>query len=596
MPKVKLSEIRAKFPMYNDVPDDQLLIGLHRKYYADIPFSQFNGGIEYDTGKSDPTEGMTSFQRGAAGFGKAIVDTARGAGQFVGLTDRADVEESRRLDSSLMDTTAGKVGNFAGNVATTLPLAFVPGANTVKGASLIGAGYGLLQPSTSTTETAQNVGLGGVAGGGSIIAGRALASGYNAVGGVLRPMTKAGQKQIAAELLQTSATDPRAAAARMAGARELVPGSAPTVGQVSDDAGLAQLERTLFNKPETAGPLNMRYQAQQEARQKAISDVAGTPSYRADIEDGRSIFAKQDYDQAISQGIDPNMAASMQPQIDSLMARPSMQQAQKVARRLAAESEKSIDDFGSIEGMDWLKKALDNQISKAAQPGSSIGKADLRALLQTKDDLMKTLEHIAPAYKVANDNFAAMSKQVNSMDVAADLQKRLYKNAQFGGNKELGATYQNALADALDSIKRQTGQNRALSDVMPTKDLNALEAIARDIVRKEKGQTLGRATGSPTMQNMMGQNLMQRVLGPLGAPQSVGQNALMQTLSRPYGFITRAAEPSINDLLAESMSNPALARSLLQQAAKPSRIGSLAGRSERFLPVPALTALEGRQQ
>jgi hypothetical protein len=98
------------------------------------------------------------------------------------------------------------------------------------------------------------------------------------------------------------------------------------------------------------------------------------------------------------------------------------------------------------------------------------------------------------------------------------------------------------------------------------------------------------------MQNMMGQNLMQRVLGPLGAPQSVGQNALMQTLSRPYGFITRAAEPSINDLLAESMSNPALARSLLQQAAKPSRIGSLAGRSERFLPVPALTALEGRQQ
>jgi hypothetical protein len=538
----------------------------------------------------DPTEGMSAFERGAAGFGKAMVDTARGVGQMVGLVDREDIKESRKLDSALMRTTGGKVGNFAGNVATTLPLAFVPGANTVKGASLIGSAAGLLQPSASTQETLQNTALGGVAGGGSILAGRGLAAGYQAATGVLRPMTKKGQQQIASELLQTSATNPQSAAKRLGVARELVPGSAPTVGQASDDAGLAQLERTLFNKPETAGPLNMRYQAQQSARQKAIGDIAGSPQYRVDIEDGRAIFAAEDYGNAMKAGIDPDMAKSLQPQIDSLMKRPSMRQAQSAAKRLAAENDVKLTDFGSLEGMDWLKKALDNQISKASQPGSSIGKADLRALLQTKDDLMKTLEQIAPGYKVANDNFAAMSKQVNSMDVAADLQNRLYKNAQFGGDKELGATYQNELAKALESIKSQTGQNRALSDVMPRGDVNALEAIARDLVRKEKGQTMGRAVGSPTMQNMMGQNLMQRVLGPMGAPQGMAQNALMQTLSRPYGFVARAAEPSINDLLAEAMVNPALAKKLLQQAAQPSRVGAVANKMERYLPVPALTA------
>lgn len=543
-----------------------------------------------DRKKYAPTIGMSAFERGAAGFGKAMVDTGRGLGQMVGLVDRADVAESRSLDSSLMDTAGGKAGNFAGNVATTLPLAFVPGANTVKGAALIGSIAGLGQPSTSTSETMQNIGLGGVAGGGSILAGRGLASGYQAATGLLRPMTKKGQQQIAAELLQTSATNPQAAARRLGAARELVPGSVPTVGQASDDAGLAQLERTLLNKPETAGPLNTRYQAQQTARQKTIGDVAGSPQYRADIEDGRALFAKEDYGRAFAEGMDSDMAKALKPQIDSLMKRPSIKQAQGVAKKLAAENDISLKDFGSLEGMDWLKKALDNQISKATLPGSSIGKAELRALEQTKSDLMKTLEQIAPGYKAANDNFAAMSKQVNAQDVAADLQDRLYKNAQFGGNKELGATYQNELAKALESIKSQTGQNRALGDVMPRGDVNALEAVARDLVRKENGQNLGRAVGSPTMQNMMGQNLMQRILGPMGAPQGLAQNALMQTLSRPYGFVARAAEPSINDLLAEAMVNPALARQLLQQAATPSAAGKVAGKLERYLPVPALAA------
>jgi hypothetical protein len=591
MPKVKLSDIRAKFPMYNDVPDDQLLIGLHRKYYADMPFKQFNGNIEYDVGAPNPTDGMSGFERGAAGFGKAMVDTARGIGQFIpGAIDREDVQESRNLDKSLMATTAGKVGNLAGNVATTLPLAFVPGANTVKGASLIGSIAGLAQPSTSTMETLQNTGFGGTAGGGSILAGRGIASGYQAVTGALRPMTKAGQRQIAAELLQTSATDPKKAALALKAAKPFLQGSNPTVGQVSDDAGLAQLERTLFNKPETAGPLNARYGEQLAARQKAISDVAGSPEYRNLIDEGRAVFAREDYAKAMAGGLDVDMAKAMKPQIDSLMKRPSIRQAQGVARKLAAEEGIKLDNFGSIEGMDWLKKAVDNQISKAAQPGSSIGKAELRALVQTKDDLMRTIEQIAPQYKIANDNFAQMSKQVNAQDVAADLQKRLYKDAQWGGNKETAATYRNALSEALESIKKQTGQNRALGDVMPASDLNALEAVARDLVRKEAGQNLGRATGSPTMQNMLGQNLMQRIVGPLGAPQGMAQNALMQTLSRPYGFIARAAEPSINELLAESMTNPALARALLEQAAAPSNVGRIAGRLERYLPVPAFTA------
>jgi len=121
---------------------------------------------------ADPTEGMSTFEKAAAGAGKAIVDTLQGAGQMLGLADRADVAETRRRDAPLMNTTAAKVGNFAGNVAMMAPASLIPGSATVPGAAAIGAGIGLIQPSASTGETLANVALGGAGG----AAGQAVAN------------------------------------------------------------------------------------------------------------------------------------------------------------------------------------------------------------------------------------------------------------------------------------------------------------------------------------------------------------------------------------------------------------------------------------
>lgn len=592
---VKLSEIRAQFPMYDQVPDEQLLIGLHRKFYADLPFAKFAQAIEYDTQKADPTEGMSTTEKALASIGKSIVDTGRGLGQIVGLVDRNDVAESRNLDKALMNTTAGKVGNFIGDAVTTVPLAFVPGVNTVKGAALIGAATGLARPSVSTEETLANTGFGGAAGGGSILAGRALGALYQGATGLMRPLTKKGQEQIAAEILQQSATDPAKAAANAAKAGQFVKGSAPTLAQAADDPGLAQLERTLLNNPDTAGPLQRAYALQQQARRDAISGVAGTPEYREAIKSGRSVFAADDYAQAFAQGIDKDMAQALKPQLDSLLSRPSIREAQGVAKRLAAENDVAIKDFGSLEGMDWLKKALDNKISKAAMPGSSIGKEELRGLVQTKADLMDVLEQIAPGYKAANDNFAKMSRNINAMDVAADLQKRLYKNAEWGAGKEMGSTYMTELSKAIDSVKKQIGMNLPLNKVMDAGDIAVLEGIAKDLARKEAAQNLGRAVGSPTMQNMLGQNLINRITGPLGAPQSFGQNVLASWAARPYDFVMQSAKPKIGGYLGEALADPQKARQLLMLAQQQSKAGLLATRGEKFLPVGGLLALEANR-
>lgn len=145
----------------------------------------------------DPTEGMSGTEKFLAGAGKAFADAGRGVrqlstsmGNAVGLgrimpatfgdaeveRQRQEIADSRELDAPLMDTGAGKVGNFTGNVALTAPTAAIPGANTVTGAGLIGAGMGMLQPTISDQERLMNTAVGGGLGAGGQWAGGKIAN------------------------------------------------------------------------------------------------------------------------------------------------------------------------------------------------------------------------------------------------------------------------------------------------------------------------------------------------------------------------------------------------------------------------------------
>jgi hypothetical protein len=360
---------------------------------------------------------------------------------------------------------------------------------------------------------------------------------------------------------------------------------------------LAQLERAVLNNPEYAPALQQRYAAQRSARLGAVEDVAGTPEYYDAIKQGRQVFANEDYGRAMAQGIDQDMARAIQPQIDNLMARPSFLQAQGVAKWLAAENGQKITNFGSIEGMDWLKKALDNQISKATQPGSSIGKEELRALLQTKNDLMGTLEQIAPGYKQANDAYAAMSKQVNSMDVARSLMDKLQKpgSEYMGGSaREMGDAYMRGLSQAQDSVKRATGLNTNISGVMSAPDLQRLTNVALDLGRKSYAENAGRAVGSNTLQNMASQNLLRRVLGPTGLPDTWAESTLLQGFLSPVQAASKltGADKRVMDRIAMSLLDPAEGVGLLAMSPAVRNVGLLGAPStQSYLPALGLLSL-----
>ena len=124
---------------------------------------------------ADPLAGTTPSYRAVAGYGKAGADIARGIGQTLGLVSREDVAEARKRDEPLMRSSSGMAGNIAGNIATLVPTAAIPGAATLRGAAAIGAGIGAISPSTSTEETLANIGGGAALAAGGQAAARGLA-------------------------------------------------------------------------------------------------------------------------------------------------------------------------------------------------------------------------------------------------------------------------------------------------------------------------------------------------------------------------------------------------------------------------------------
>jgi hypothetical protein len=119
-------------------------------------------------GYKDPKGMLTTggeFQDFAAGMGKAATDLWLGAKQMFGGASFEDAANKRQTDAPLMATPSGRAGQFAGNVAVAAPAAFVPGANTFVGGTIIGGLLGALQPTEQSGERAINTAVGAAVGG-----------------------------------------------------------------------------------------------------------------------------------------------------------------------------------------------------------------------------------------------------------------------------------------------------------------------------------------------------------------------------------------------------------------------------------------------
>lgn len=541
---------------------------------------------------NSPTAGMSGLDKFRTGAGKGLVDLLRGAGQMVGLESRQDIANSRQRDAPLMATGAGKAGDIAGTLAGMLPAAFIPGANTMAGAAAIGAGSGLMAPSTSAGETIGNTLGGAVTGPAALGAGRLAGAGYNAVKGLAQPLFAKGQQGIAASALQSMAGDQAAQAAALKALQNppaVLSGVQPTTAELANNGGLSQLERSVFNTPESISAMTARNQSNRTAMTSALDALAGTPAQRAAAVSARGTTTKPLYDAA------SNASATSDDVLQELLQRPSLKSAWNRASTLADERGDSLvsgkdlpettvnspvlgpdgkpfqqtlpaqSQSYSGRALQYLKMALQDMTSGGPQNG--IGAHEMGALKSTLGDLNQWTAKNVPALRTADAAYAQASQPINQMDVGSALRDKLIPAiGDFGNSSRLNAaSYTNAVRNGDALAADATGMpNAKLGSVLNPQQMQSVNQVGEQLARRANANELGRAQGSNTAQNLISQNFLRQIAGPLGLPSSFAENTLSNTLARPIQFAGKLGQEKVADILRQAALDPAFAAKLMQ--------------------------------
>lgn len=550
---------------------------------------------------SDPTADSGALARFMMGMGTAGTELSQGFRQLFNIGDQKKLAEeiarSRQIDAPFKQGIAGTAGNILGKAAPAVAAGLVPGAGTVLGGAMIGAGTGLLEPSATDAEAAQNVMFGGLGGGAATLAGRALPA---AVGGLAAPFTGRGREGIVGQSLQRFAGDKADDVARAArGASAKTPGWQPTLSEATMDPGIAVLERGASSAdPLLARALAERGLEQNAAALGAVQQIAGDPAKRAAAVAARESATQPLYQQAFAQTVPADATLA------KLMQRPLFNQAMDRAKTLAANSG---DDFvlqpgGSAiltaagqpaqqatdytgKGLHYLKMALDDMLDEGKRTG--MGGAQQRALNDTREQFGKWLESNIAPYGQARQAYAQLSQPINEMDVGKALAEKLSPALMDFSpgvpGKITAQRYAQAVRNLDDLAKSATGFAGATGEnALSQTARDAIMGVGSDLQRRAITQDLARGAGSNTAQNLASQNLLRNIFGPMGMPDSFIDSALAKTIAGPANMAFRqGAEPEIQKLMARAMLDPEFAAELLARQYGPGMIGRT---SHRLLP------------
>jgi len=520
--------------------------------------------------------------------------------------DEGIAKKKAEMDAAKLATNfqGADISRFMGNALSIPNLALMkhlaPLAKTIPGLLESGAYMGMtggaLTPVTENTDNfagqkAIQTGAGGVAGAALAPVGQLVGRGYELAKALVQPFTESGRKAIVGSTLrgQIRPSDLGDTLNRMSNATELVPGSQPTVGEVAESGGLSALQRQAQNaNPDVFTP---RKVAQVQARRNAAYEVAGDAGkkelFATAREDAADTLYKQAYKQTLNVNRDP-VTGKMLPKADrdaanaeiaDLLDTPAIQQAMKDGVVLAKNERINIKDpKGSIQGLDYTKRALDKQIATAE------GDNEKRILMGVKERLMTFLQKQSPKYAEAVATYAEGSKPINQMEIGEYLKNSLIPaiGEQGGMLNESGAAFTKALRSP-DTARTATGfKGATLENVFADNPahLQTLNAIAQDIARGDNLQKLGFSGGSNTYQNLSMANLAQKTGLPFGLVD-------MPILGAPAKLIYKNASDTMQKQLAELLTDPKAAAQLIAQAA-PAERGKLMAAALRGQLTPAM--------
>lgn len=467
----------------------------------------------------NPALTMNPLERAAAGAGAAIDQTRLGAKQlftqissvpelFTGDTARRDralaaaqrvldeVQEQRRVNAPLLATTAGKVGNVAGHAALAAPTMLLPGANTILGAGALGAGYGALQPALDAKETGRNM-LAGLAGGAGLTA---VARGAGALySGVVDPLTPGGAQRVALNALERFARDP---ANLRRPVTELVPGSRPTLAEVTGDPGIAQLQRAAQAQPEVANALAQVRTERLAARQDAMRQAFGTDATLAQAQAARSQAVNPYYAQVAQSTAEVNPKRTVD-LIDRIVA------ANPKREQLVSQLSKVRDTlFDRYEPADRARDAW-RGVGELLQTNTRMSSADHQALRQARtllarlkdgradvNDTAAALRGLKVTSKAAGDTLQWAAENVALPDhVLASNPRALQSASQNIGDLlatkgPTGAPINEAITRELSTVKRSLDAQIGKAEPAYRDAQQLYRELSRPIAQMQIGQYL----------------------------------------------------------------------------------------------------------
>lgn len=368
-----LAEIREKFPMYSDLPDAQLLAGLHKTYYGDMSTGDFLKKIDFSAkpgqAAQQAADSMGPWERGLANVGAGMANLGQGAQQLaskIGLgkgPSDDEIQDKRARDEALAgEGLGGKALQIAGEVLPTLVLpgaamarpfqALGPVSSFLAGSAAAGAAGAALQPVTSDesrgTNMAMAAGLGAVVPGAGQVGGKVLKQ-------TARLLSSSGAKTRALEALAEYVPG----STRQAIADSLEKFKAPKIGpaspeipttaaQATGDAGLAQAEAASRANPGTA-PDWQRFDAGRNADlYQTVGDLAPSDLRMQRLESVRTGRTAPLRDQALADATARgNVAYPVMNHAEQLLA----------------------GDTGALPGVQRLASFVKNNVGPDATPG-----------------------------------------------------------------------------------------------------------------------------------------------------------------------------------------------------------------------------------
>lgn len=381
------------------------------------------------------------------------------------------------------------------------------------GMGLQGASFGAVSPVTSgdyDSQQLRNIATGGAIGALSPTIGAAIGGTTKAVGrgirGLIDPFTEAGRDRIAANTLARAAGN----SPLRSDLQQFVPGSSPTLAEVTGNPGIAGLQRTMRDL--SPGPFVEREQANAAARLAALQGAAGTADDVAAAEAARALAANQKLPQVFgnAQAANPSPAVQV---IDDILAGPSGKR-DAVKNSLSTIRSKIVDSKGSLETnpetlYNSVRKQIDDLLDARMASSNPGGLQASRELLKVKDALDDVIQQAAPGFREYLSAYSSASKPIDAM---RHLQGLNLTDAQ--GNINL-TKVQSALK-GLEKAVAKPGASAAKS--VTDTQIAALSAIRDDLLRAGR-ISLGRSSiGSNTAQNLATQSMLNQALpGRMGA-------------------------------------------------------------------------------